>query len=66
MWDHATVGKDTGEVSGAGFNHIPGGANILFMDGHVEFVKYPAAEGSTHWPLSKTAVTTMNLGSVNY
>ena len=23
------------------FNHIPGGGNILFMDGHVEFVKYP-------------------------
>jgi len=23
------------------FNHIPGGANVLFMDGHVEFVKYP-------------------------
>jgi prepilin-type N-terminal cleavage/methylation domain-containing protein/prepilin-type processing-associated H-X9-DG protein len=23
------------------FNHVPGGANVLFMDGHVEFVKYP-------------------------
>jgi len=23
------------------FNHIPGGANVLYMDGHVEFVKYP-------------------------
>jgi len=23
------------------FNHIPGGANVLFMDGHVEFIKYP-------------------------
>jgi prepilin-type N-terminal cleavage/methylation domain-containing protein/prepilin-type processing-associated H-X9-DG protein len=23
------------------FNHIPGGANILYMDGHVEFVKWP-------------------------
>jgi len=22
-------------------NHIPGGANILYMDGHVEFIKYP-------------------------
>lgn len=22
-------------------NHIPGGANLLYMDGHVEFVKYP-------------------------
>ena len=22
------------------FNHVPGGSNILYMDGHVEFVKY--------------------------
>ncbi len=22
------------------FNHIPGGSNILYMDGHVEFTKY--------------------------
>ena len=23
------------------FNHVPGGANVLFMDGHVQFIKYP-------------------------
>ncbi len=23
------------------FNHIPGGANVLFMDGHVDFLRYP-------------------------
>jgi prepilin-type N-terminal cleavage/methylation domain-containing protein/prepilin-type processing-associated H-X9-DG protein len=23
------------------FNHIPGGANVLWMDGHVEFIRYP-------------------------
>jgi len=23
------------------FNHIPGGANVLYMDGHVDFVRYP-------------------------
>ncbi len=23
------------------FNHLPGGGNILYLDGHVEFVKYP-------------------------
>ena len=22
-------------------NHVPGGGNVLFMDGHVEFIKYP-------------------------
>jgi len=29
------------------FNHVPGGSNILFMDGHVEFTKYPGK-----WPCS--------------
>jgi prepilin-type processing-associated H-X9-DG protein len=23
------------------FNHVPGGSNVLYMDGHVEFMKYP-------------------------
>ncbi|MCX5758075.1 MAG: hypothetical protein NTU83_06145 [Candidatus Hydrogenedentes bacterium] len=25
----------------AAFNHVPSGGNVLFMDGHVEFVRYP-------------------------
>jgi len=33
----------------AEFNHIPGGANVLYMDGHVEFIRYndapPAVSG---------------------
>ena len=30
--------------TGAGinfFNHVPGGCNVLFLDGHVEFIRYP-------------------------
>jgi prepilin-type N-terminal cleavage/methylation domain-containing protein/prepilin-type processing-associated H-X9-DG protein len=27
------------------FNHIPGGCNVLYMDGHVDFVKYVAVPG---------------------
>lgn len=27
------------------FNHIPGGGNVLYMDGHVEFMKYEGTNG---------------------
>ncbi|NLF58215.1 MAG: prepilin-type N-terminal cleavage/methylation domain-containing protein [Candidatus Hydrogenedens sp.] len=27
------------------FNHVPGGSNILYMDGHVEFMRWPGARG---------------------
>lgn len=51
MWDSSrTYGSDDdGGVPGQvfeEFNHIPGGANVLFMDGHVEFGKYPQENGS--------------------
>ena len=26
------------------FNHVPGGANVLYMDGHVEFLRYPGEQ----------------------
>ena len=30
------------DAAGMGeFNHVPGGGNVLYMDGHVEFVRYP-------------------------
>ncbi len=34
----------------ANFNHVPGGCNVLFMDGHVEFIKYPGK-----YPVTKFA-----------
>jgi prepilin-type N-terminal cleavage/methylation domain-containing protein/prepilin-type processing-associated H-X9-DG protein len=34
MWDHVTTAtKD--------FSHVPGGANVLYLDGHVDFLRYP-------------------------
>lgn len=34
LWDHiSTKVKD--------FAHVPGGGNVLYLDGHVEFLKYP-------------------------
>jgi prepilin-type N-terminal cleavage/methylation domain-containing protein/prepilin-type processing-associated H-X9-DG protein len=26
------------------YNHVPGGCNVLYMDGHVEFIKYPGEQ----------------------
>lgn len=42
---------DLTAVLPAAFNHIPGGANILYMDGHVEFKKY-GESGYTSAPLA--------------
>ncbi len=44
-------------ASGVQFNHIPGGCNILYMDGHVEFEKYP---GKT--PVSVAYAELMSFG----
>ncbi|MBX7254909.1 MAG: DUF1559 domain-containing protein [Candidatus Hydrogenedentes bacterium] len=42
MWDVTST-----DVSA--FNHVPGGANVLFMDGHVAFERYP----QTTFPVSE-------------
>ncbi len=46
MWDdlsgHATIH----------FNHVPGGCNVLWMDGHVEFLRY-AGEFGNRFPVNK-------------
>jgi prepilin-type processing-associated H-X9-DG protein len=34
------------------FNHLPGGANVLYLDGHVEFIKYPGNYPVTRWVAS--------------
>ncbi|MCP4643839.1 MAG: DUF1559 domain-containing protein [bacterium] len=39
------------------YNHIPGGANILFMDGHVKFQRYPGDV----FPVTRVAVETISL-----
>ncbi len=41
------------------FNHVPGGANVLFMDGHVEFVRYPQQA-----PVTRSMAAVMHLMDV--
>lgn len=50
------VGAGAGAISPDDFNHLPGGANVLFMDGHVEFAKFPTENGSKAFMLSTAAV----------
>ena len=38
MWDEAMGMQTSGTVK---FHHLPGGCNVLYMDGHVDFMKYP-------------------------
>jgi prepilin-type N-terminal cleavage/methylation domain-containing protein/prepilin-type processing-associated H-X9-DG protein len=48
MWD--TYGSSQFDDSGPAnvvFNHVPGGCNVLYMDGHVDFVRYPTAIPNT-------------------
>ncbi len=33
------------------FNHVPGGCNVLFLDGHVAFIKYVASECGATQPV---------------
>lgn len=51
MFDHVTIIPSK-------FNHLPGGANVLFMDGHVEFAKYPQA---FPYPVSRAWAMTLSL-----
>ena len=41
----STIAYFSDEVSAnpSNFSHVPGGANLLFLDGHVEWEKYPGA-----------------------
>jgi prepilin-type processing-associated H-X9-DG protein len=33
--------SDAVATRASAFSHVPGGCNVLYMDGHVEFIKYP-------------------------
>jgi prepilin-type N-terminal cleavage/methylation domain-containing protein/prepilin-type processing-associated H-X9-DG protein len=43
MWDITST-------VASGFNHVPGGSNVLYLDGHVSFIRYPGPQDS---PLNK-------------
>ncbi|MBI2432281.1 MAG: prepilin-type N-terminal cleavage/methylation domain-containing protein [Candidatus Hydrogenedentes bacterium] len=59
MWDvvKGAIDSDTEE-----FAHVPGGSNVLYMDGHVSFVKYPSATNTVPNPDIPVAPITAAFG----
>ncbi len=52
MYDFSSSSPSVGSSWGttySQFNHVPGGSNVLYMDGHVEFLRYPS-----EYPVSRT------------
>jgi len=43
------VNADMSYSGSAAYNHVPGGGNVLYMDGHVEFIRFPG-----EWPICAT------------
>jgi prepilin-type processing-associated H-X9-DG protein len=50
MWDALTKLNN----ENAQFNHLPGGSNVLYMDGHVAFEQYPG-----RFPAGRTSAEIM-------
>jgi prepilin-type N-terminal cleavage/methylation domain-containing protein/prepilin-type processing-associated H-X9-DG protein len=62
MWD-TTDSNGAGAVDIAEFNHIPGGGNVLFFDGHVEFQRFPGKLGKKTWIVAREAVLNAGAGA---
>lgn len=45
---HDDINADIARGGGS-FNHVPGGGNALYLDGHVAFIRYPG-----EWPICAT------------
>ena len=46
------------------FNHLPGGCNVLYMDGHVEFIRYIGSNNTTNPDVNATEPILPSVGVV--
>ncbi len=51
---------DTISTDASDFNHVPGGSNVLYLDGHVDFLRYPGPADSPVTRSLASAVEAIN------
>jgi len=73
MWDAWADNRNASEAQGQTkaaavtfFNHVPGGSNVLYMDGHVEFVKFGAKTPCMVQPASELPALGTQFGIQSY
>jgi len=44
------------------FNHVPGGGNVLYLDGHVEFLRYPNELA----PVSRSVALVLSIATISF
>ena len=49
-------------TSASDFNHVPGGCNVLYLDGHVEFLKYPHQEA----PATRSFALVLSVATLSF
>jgi len=64
-WARAYTGNISGNLGDPRYNHVPGGANILYMDGHVEFARFPSSNAN-HWPVNQFSATVPAGGNIDF
>ncbi len=59
MYANESKGMSFPPIAAGTFNHIPGGSNVLYMDGHVEFVRCQEFNGTA--PVIGTVANVLGL-----
>ncbi len=60
MWDVINIRVQND--SGASFNHVPGGGNVLYLDGHVEWIRYTR---ENKFPINELLASTIAFANAN-
>lgn len=53
---------DLVSASASDFNHVPGGGNVLYLDGHVAFLRYPNEKA----PVSRSVALALSVATISF